>query len=1136
MVKTAQNTLLTTFDDYEGLDEFMKLPDSEKRASLRNEGFSNNADRDYEVAFASSNIHQALMYLIQYQYPIDIDAGVKIDNPVDFYMNHLRTTGGGILKPATAPNPPPLFTDFKEELRLFEEYQSGNEHMGQSSWTNGWTGDKEVMFEKEGGLLAGSASVFASKDLMNDGAGGRAELGAAEKLLLSKIENAEKNGHFQEARALCIEILKKQLDKRTTPAALMTEIAKLEYDIDKKEGSKIRAQARLGVEAERDKLIKSGQPIPPSIATPGAMMATIDTIAKTQIKESAIIEAYGTITDGMDPNDPGLSTLEKSAVQTMHSLNGKGWKLSAENADFAGSLAKTITEIIMIEVVTAGFASFAGGALGVNAGRATAAAEGAAHGSRALGLQRYGFAAGSRLRTALFGAGAAPGRIGRAAEYMAGSTRGATALRTTLHATTFVEMQGALNGEFVEPWSAEGATQIAMMASTFYGLGKMQQFMRGTTRAAGNIGRLPAGAAPARIDRLMLGGVSRRIGRSLADLEARGTAGKIAVSGIEIGSEIGGFYALGAIQEEAAVLAHELTGGAIGFSQTQKEAMQETDGWRKFAAIAAPVLGLRTWRAVKERPVQRESHNANIIAKSAAEGRYKNGVEKVNDGVPTEVLIGTERVALIKDGVDIRIGEKNATDLYKEALKIEPEPARAERLAELDRLIASRLILREGKVVEYETEAEAKAAKEGIVKDYPEWKDRLIVEPGGTKFYLRREGTATPATPERTVTTGPKKSLLQRLKDWNAARKAKKAAKKAARETPPAPATQESTPAPATPEGTPRTAPAEGTPAPATPEGTPRTAPAEGTPAPATPEGTARPETARTPEGRESAPAESREPTHTIPGREIKAHDADIVASSLSGNRFSNGEKGVNQGTPTEAKIGEKTVNIEDIRLPDGTVKEAYERAMKDPATKETELPKLDRVVASRAILRENGAVEYKTAKEATEAKEAIQNNYPEWGELVVETVGERTYLRRGTTYDADTQAYFASESRARNIGKGWADTITIDGKEVNVENTLINGEKYVDAAQRIMRENPPEKHAELLAQLDRLLVSRVILENSGTLSYKKTDAGVEAAKEAIKIENPTWELVLEETPDSFLLRRSAKPKTVATPDGSTPA
>jgi|GEM_PF-5527633 len=646
MVKTAENTLTTTFDDNENLDEFMKLPTSEQVASLRNDGATNNLDRDYEVAFSTSQIHQALMYLIQYKYPVDIDSGKKIDNPVDYYMNELKTSGGGMLKPAGAPLSPPSFVDFASELRLFEKHQEGGEHMGQSSWTNGYRGDKEVFMEGNNGLIEGSKEIFGRKLLLNNNPGGNVDdlsgLGAVERLLVAKIENAEKNGHFDEARALCIEVIKKQLDKKTSVPAMQAEVAKLEYEMDKKEGSKIRAQARLGLEAQKERFEKNnpGAPLPAPLASPGAMMSTIDNITKSQLKEAAIIQAYGNLADSMDQNDPSLSTIEKVAVKNLQSLNGKGWKLSAENAEFAASITKTVVEIVAIEIGTAGGASFIRGlARATTTARVGAGGERTLAASRALTAQRFGVSerlrsAGFRLSTSVqnsfLGRNRVTAALGRGfvrtENYLAdASTWHARGAQTILHGATFVEMQGALNGELVNPLSADGAYQIGMMAGTFYGLGKMQQFMRGETAAARRVAALPTGARASRIDQLLGGGVSNRIAQTLDRISgtvrtpgttvlapgATGVLRRATVSGIEIGTEIGGFYALSDIQEALGVQAYELTGGKVGFSQTQREAMQETDGWRKFAAIAAPVLGLRTWRklSVKQEPV-RESHDA----------------------------------------------------------------------------------------------------------------------------------------------------------------------------------------------------------------------------------------------------------------------------------------------------------------------------------------------------------------------------------------------------------------------------------------------------------------------------------------------------------------------------------------------
>gem|GEM_PF-5675693 len=506
-------------------------------------------------------------------------------------------------------------------------------------------------------------------------------------------------------------------------------------------------------------------------------------------------------------------------------------------------------------------------------------------------------------------------------------------------------------------------------------------------------------------------------------------------------------------------------------------------------------------------------------------------------------------------------------------------------MSEIDRLVASRAILREGKTVEYKTEAEAQAAKEGIISDYPEWRELLVTE-NGTKFYVRRgdlepvtAGAATEATPVREAGES-RRSWRQRFNDWREARRARRvaaaaggataAASEAARPATATPAASE-TARPASGEATPaaseaaRPATGEATPAaseaarPATGEATPAAGeaarPASETATPAAGEAarpateTATPAAVETTSGGRRGGGRSTESVHTVPGKNIPAHDADIVANGISGNRDANGRNGHNVGTPTEARIGSETVNIENIKVGGRSVKDIYEEALQNPSTKETELPKLDRLVASRSILSKESAVEYKTPEEAAKAKDAIEKDYPEWGTLVIETSGERTYLRRPETHDADFIAKSISDNRYQNGVEGRnqgtpTHAVIGEGNAVPIEGIQIKGRPIKELYEEAIRNLEGDAKTKELARLDRYVASRAILEQGFTVKYSRSKKGpdgkklnkaedIREAKRTVEEEHPEWgELVIETTSTEFKLRRRATPAT--TPEVAT--
>jgi hypothetical protein len=236
MLATAKRTLQSTFDEQEDFEDFMKASTAEKKAMLTNEGFWHNSDAQEEVYFSSMQVLEALEYMLTYNYPTDIRNGKKISNPIDFYLKELKTKKGVITQPAGAPKPTVSFVAFDDEMRMFEEYQNGSEKMGDNSIWNLYAGDKSAF-----NLLNTAQEVFGAKNLM----GAKENLGSVEVLRLRKIKNAIANKHYDEARALCIEVLASKLDK-PTPKEFSDKLSEL----TKERRKKIVAQVKLSLKAK----------------------------------------------------------------------------------------------------------------------------------------------------------------------------------------------------------------------------------------------------------------------------------------------------------------------------------------------------------------------------------------------------------------------------------------------------------------------------------------------------------------------------------------------------------------------------------------------------------------------------------------------------------------------------------------------------------------------------------------------------------------------------------------------------------------------------------------------------------------------------------------------------------------------
>lgn len=611
MVLTSYNTLNANFQDHEDLAKFEGFTTSQQRKELENKGLLNNLDTDEEAFFASEHVYASLIYLIQHQYPHDVAAGIKITNPVDHYLMVLKDSNGVLKKPyKDAPTPPNNFVAFDAELKLFQDYQSGNIDMGHSSiWDIDGDGEAfgssvsgmgmrsndnilSLTGHENKGLYGLSNDIFGTSDFLESSV----DLGAVEKLKVAKIKNAYQNGHYDEARALCIETL-----KDSVPVPTEIEILEKQDALAQEQGSKISAQVRLMLEGQG---ITQSNIATFKIAKEGggfyvSLRKLIEDKSGEQLRESAIIELYGEKLSQIESSKL-KSPVKKKLLAWLNDLNGVGkLDLKPETTDVITSVAKTVAEIVIVEAATMGTGSFI--AAGVGATRVASVGARTMRGSRAMRIQGMGGNVGQRAgaklnswvtgsRLASNGAARSTGRFmqQRVGSLANPTTRSAKATQTILHSTAFVEGTSMMHGEFVDPTSAEGLYQIGTMASTFFVLGKLQQAFRGETLAAQKVANGTANWAE---QNLLLGNIVNKLGNASNRVAGTGRLGMRAVSTGEFAAELGAFHYLASAQEELAVMTNMM-------SETERQAMAETNDWARLGHEAGVLLGLRTWRKV----------------------------------------------------------------------------------------------------------------------------------------------------------------------------------------------------------------------------------------------------------------------------------------------------------------------------------------------------------------------------------------------------------------------------------------------------------------------------------------------------------------------------------------------------------
>ncbi|MEZ4086728.1 MAG: hypothetical protein R3B71_00050 [Candidatus Gracilibacteria bacterium] len=624
------------------MEDFVELK-AERRADIKDD-LDNMWDSDEEVYMAAKHVMEGLRLLIRYQYPIDAETQ-DITNPVKYYYDKLMkgeitsidipegqtAVMTDVLKdhPTTIKGPGKidlneLFVDRQEEARLFEEYQSGKERLGEkgiwalakdtrdsvydtivpesireySNWIIGgvagasmpWMipsviaggalpeyfgGERSSFMEKQskGGILQRSSEIFPENgDLaafLNENPGGNAKdvenLGAVEKMQIEKIRHMFISGQFYEARALCIQILQKRLDEKKKFRMEKVDTTTPEFrELIEDHGEQIKAQAKLQLlEQGIDESNFAEQNIP---KPGGGSYANLDEFIEEKmmdaLKGRAYIDEQGVNASHFtDEEVSNFSGYEKKALELLNDLNGEGaFDLTEENAIIAKEITQLVVEIAIIELATWGAGTYAAAAL--------AAARLGQMGVRAMEVANM---------------------VARASEYAAKVPRIASAGKTIAHATLFVQAQATMHGNAGILGTAEGWRQVGYTAATFGMMKGVQGLARGT--AEGMVRTVEEGATG-----------FQRLRHPLQQLQylnrtAR-ASGKLGTAGAEVAEgfvEIGALQGMSQLEQKMAIIYNQWTGDKKGELAARARDTKFWD-WKELAHTAAVVISLRGGR------------------------------------------------------------------------------------------------------------------------------------------------------------------------------------------------------------------------------------------------------------------------------------------------------------------------------------------------------------------------------------------------------------------------------------------------------------------------------------------------------------------------------------------------------------
>ena len=658
MVGTAFSVMTSNFDpeDQEDLDQHIK--EGTSRAEwvdmLDNNGIMENLDTDEEVYVSAWQVLEALRLAIAYQYPKDLLAGVKVENPVKYYYEQLKSgalfeieipadlatqevlsdpLGNNLLlAPGSKFYPKDYFISYASEFRIFEDYQSGNEKLGSNTWLNLYEGN-QAAFMGEGslkgalgakgyaggkGLIEGSDDVLLGSPFEQD-----YKLGGSEKLYCQKMTAAMNTKHYDELRQLCLSALGSKIEGA---AATAPEVQARFTELYNEEGGNISAGLRLALQENEltdadiqriDKPDGTGKYVDTAdyvnFNTRAALTHRAEIELECERAESLHTKYFNSVTGIPDVNamvKDGFTHLQIFAITSLVQIQGWGYfNLQEENSDTTANVVQTLAEIAIIEAATCGV----GTAIGVGMGGARVAGAG----SRALGTGvaavEAGEVVGIGLRAGTLGRlGASVGRSSVAARLTAANAytggRLAVAGRNIGHAAFFVEAQSLMHGTTLDPTSWEGAKdatyQVATMAATFYALGKTQQFMRGQTAGARAVVGTPATLRS--VATSPLASASRSLGdwnaawrtvpgAGASVAERAAYAGRWStVNALEVGTEVAVLHNVASLQLSAG----EFTGV---LSADQAEAMRDPHFWRSILHTTGVVVGLRAVGGAQQR-------------------------------------------------------------------------------------------------------------------------------------------------------------------------------------------------------------------------------------------------------------------------------------------------------------------------------------------------------------------------------------------------------------------------------------------------------------------------------------------------------------------------------------------------------
>lgn len=756
MVETATLSLEAMMKNKKDADTYVETSfeslKKESRADIADD-LDNWYDSDAEVYMSASHVFEALRLLITHQYPKDAKTE-EIQNPIEHYYNKLMNGQITEIKleegesavvndclkdnPETVVGPQSidlkaLFVDMQKEKNLYEQYQNGEERLGEDGMYNaivdtrdkvfgalgvpkgGWrtfagyataliggpltisfsvpqalgdafSDNRDTFLEtNEGGFIQNSGKMFPKNgqlyELMKDVQGDAENMGAVEKLQIEKIKQLLIMQHYDEARLLCMSILQDRLDEKLKMRPeTMSKETELFNSLKEDYGEKINAQVRLQLSQQGidDKSFEAKPMLRPSGEPYKNLDEYINDRVEAILQQKAYIKVQSlNAEEGFTEDDVNKFTAyEKQAYDLLAELDGHGWwDMKEENADIAKVITQTVVEIAIIELVTWG------------AGTEVSAA---------LAASRF---AGIGLRVAEFAArvpriGGALVRIG---EY--GSTIGGSLARATL----FVEAQSAMHGRLVNPASADGAYQIALMAATLGVAGKAQQFMRGTTVGARALAEgVPEGLArfsPAR----PLHELSLQFGRVNSWLLSKGKIGTGAASALEVGGEIGALQMLHYAEQEATTNLDDITkflkleeAGLIDKETSERikqyalyrQAIKDPSTWSSFAHTAGIVLGLRGGKAVAGRlgfaPAPVETPTIKTI--EFGKQTYRPNQEILIQGLEGEPVkarvVGIEKAEVSPDiiATRLRVKVEDGAELVVKAGEIIPPKTAREKL------------------------------------------------------------------------------------------------------------------------------------------------------------------------------------------------------------------------------------------------------------------------------------------------------------------------------------------------------------------------------------------------------------------------------------------------------------------------